>query len=714
LFIIALASTASADTWSDVNFTPSKSNVTYVINETGVTCDSLILGPFCLNVTFPTYTREYCQVSSTPITVIPLFEKPSVSDVNISPIPASEFDTLTATYTLLSNDGYGDCSKFKWFKNNTEIAGQTASTLSPTEFGASDNIILEVTPNDCNGDGDPVNSSSVRISKAPNITNVNLTLVDLLYGNQRYNIAYDVFDKDGDPLSCYVETQSKNVTLVWNLTTGQCFGEINISQNSSNSFKPKVTDGASITTASTEKGIEIEFDKYVKSNKESSLSRQYFLLRYNLTNNIGRNFSNIQWSLNATDTIKTLNLSDGINVNSDTEWSGDFINEDAGYTFSGTQFIAENTYAITRYFAYNNTISRQLPGIELLIPLKSYNDSFLAEKQDGLLWPDITSSNNMTYARFNISTVNASNHTWYRYGYNAFFIDWTGETSSDYRLSGQYKEWTLDRVYKVNFNLTGKTVLDYVLAGNLGEWISKTGTWGSTLTRQSTGTAYTHKTTDNVNSVELSFDPPEDNYTYQLLYYSLVQEGASTGGGGGGGGAPAPLPVTTNQSLPVKFGKVIFAKPLQNFLVTRLPAEFYTEMLIEANGTVAGILEFSDNLAPLCKADVCDIGSDDCQTKVIMDDGETKLLRLYCAADDELAGVILEDQVYEGLLKIRTPQTVSDLPIQLEKAPAYEWTHGIASAFGIPEQMVATGIGILAVIASISFIYFIATKAQGG
>ena len=125
----------------------------------------MVVGPYCFNVTFPTYSREYCHGSATPTTTTPTFVKPNVSDVYITPGSPSEFDVLAANYNLTYTDGYGDCSKFKWFKNNIVIAGQTNSALAPASFAAYDEIIVQVTPNDCNGDGTPLNSTLVRVRK---------------------------------------------------------------------------------------------------------------------------------------------------------------------------------------------------------------------------------------------------------------------------------------------------------------------------------------------------------------------------------------------------------------------------------------------------------------------------------------------------------------------------------------------------------------------
>ena len=139
--------------------------MTYYIPAAGFTCNATSIDRYCFNLTNPTFTRAYCLIATTPTTYTIKNEAPTISGVSITPGSPSEFDTLTANYNLTYTDGYGDCTNFKWFNNNVEIVNQTASTLPPTAFAAYDEIIVQVTPNDCNGDGTPLNSTLIRIRK---------------------------------------------------------------------------------------------------------------------------------------------------------------------------------------------------------------------------------------------------------------------------------------------------------------------------------------------------------------------------------------------------------------------------------------------------------------------------------------------------------------------------------------------------------------------
>lgn len=533
----------------------------------------------------------------------------------------------------------------------------------------------------------------------PVIGNIRFYLRDLLNGNQHYNISFNVTDGT-EPNTCNITTQSGTFNLTWDNQARTCTGNFSIPQSNANVFSLNVNDGINGSSSTGYEGVEIEFNRYqADPTKTSTLITQYFLKDYNLTNNINIQFNNTQWSLNQTDPVKTLNLSLGLTHNNITTYSAYFITEDEDYTFSGSVFLARAAYAVTKYMLYNNTLAKQLPAISLSIPLKRFNDSLLAEKQDGLFWPDLSSTQNQTHAQFTIDPVNASDSKYYRYGYNAIFSDWDGDVSSDYRLSGQTKEWTLDRTYKLYFNLSDRTLVDYVLASNLGEWVSKTGTWGSTLIRQGTGLAFPHTTTDNIQSIELEIDAvPLDNYTYQLLYYSPISGGTSSGGGGGGGGAaPTIIESPTTTPLQVKWGKVVYGRKISNIIVSALPSVSTKEMLIQANGSVAGVAQFSENLAPHCQVEICDVGTDVCELeKVVMQDGESKLLRYQCDLPVEFAETLVQNKIIEGKLTIKTPTTASEHPIVIEKAVFYEIIHKLANgqnesafAFGIYAALVA-------------------------
>ena len=164
----------------------------------------------------------------------------------------------------------------------------------------------------------------------------------------------------------------------------------------------------------------------------------------------------------------------------------------------------------------NNTLSVDLPEIMLGVELDYYDSNTLAEKQDGILWPDLNSSYNNSHILFNLSTVNASDTQQYRYSYEAIIADWSGESLANYLLSGEYRLWSLDRTYYFNFPLSNKTITEDISLTALTEWQGKTTTWGSTLLNNVTGSSVIHTTTDGVTYASLSI--PAINSTYGYDY----------------------------------------------------------------------------------------------------------------------------------------------------------------------------------------------------
>ena len=473
---------------------------------------------------------------------------------------------------------------------------------------------------------------------APTITGTNLTLLDLLDGRQRYNISYNASDVDGDNVTCWVVTQEGNVSLTYTPSTDTCSGEINITQNSTNSFVPYTYDNTTTNASSTLKGVEVAFNQYLADTSQiNNLSIQYFLKQYNLTNNITQAFTDIQFSLNSTDTVKILNISEGLNQDNQSEHSGDYLEED-GWVIGGTTFNVSQAYNIYRTFLFNNTLPYSLPQFEIVIELEQYSNNSLAEKQDGLFWPDLNSSFNGTHLYFNLSSLNASDEQNYRYSYDAHLITWTGETSADYRLFGDYKAWTLDRNYQVHFNLTDKTIEQTIAQSYLGEWIGKTSTWTSSLIQDSTNLIYTHTTTDNVVDVDFSFEnATEDTYVYQIIYYTPV----GSGGGGGGGGSVVYIyeEVEPNETIetieriveekttPKGYIEFVSTYPGHTAKVPYLGGgDLYKEVVIKAvGGPVNASLKFSDNLEYFTGA-ICDLKKDRCYDRITINEGEEKYI----------------------------------------------------------------------------------------
>lgn len=563
----------------------------------------------------------------------------------------------------------------------------------------------------------------------PTVGEVNASLLNLLNGNKTYYVAAHIIDPKSegvggstnynDLISCNVTAiSSDNLTiLTFNLSftdeTGLCSGGFTILQNESYRFYYTVGDGWNKSNSTTYNDfIEIVGDNLVfNPNYYSDFDTQYFLRSFNITSNFETLQENINWSILPTGTVWNINISPGLNVYNGSTVTADYINVEDDYTISGSVFLPRSTYAVTRYFNYSNTYSNDLPAIQMAVPLYKFNDTVLAEKQADLFWPDLVTTDNGTHAFFNISPVNISQSQWYRIGYNGILIDWDGDNSSTLISNGTTKQWSLQRTYKVYFNLSDKTLSDFILSSNLGDWNLKSSTWGSTLLSQMTDLEVPHTSTSHLTNLEITAPGLElDNYTYSLTYYSTSSSTTtSSSGGGGGGGSSSPDPALVN--LPVKWGKIQYQKELTNFVVNALPSSASKEMLIQANGTVAGTISFSPNLADHCRANVCEVGSAECSDKVIMQDGETKLFRFECDLPIEWAETLISDHIIEGVVTIKTPTTSSEHPIIVEKAAFYKIIHDIGK--GTNESIIAFGVYAVATLIVLTLLYG-GIRAAGG
>lgn len=478
-----------------------------------------------------------------------------------------------------------------------------------------------------------VNNSVTKIS------NVNISLVDLHNGSQRYNVTYSVSDLDPDTITCNFTSTDENITLTLNGAGNECSGLASLNQSATNSFYAETYDGYDENLSSKSEGVEVELDSYIiDTSSINTLSAQHFVRKYNLTNNLSVNYSNIQWSISTTDSIKTINLTSGTTLqNSDTNVTEDYIEEDAQYTISGNTFVIDQAYNIYKNFVYNNTQTVSLPEITLNIPLVAYVANYLAEWQNGILWPDINSTYNGSHLSFNLTSLNALNETNHRYSYDATVASFTGESIADYTLSGEYRQWTLDRIYYFNFPLFDKTLTQNIGTDALTEWVGKTATWTSTMTENITGGSYSHTTTDHATYAALSFANANytANYTYQILYYTLAPiSGGDAGGGGGGGGGIFVEETVSNETIEdivekrlKSKGYIQFAFPGHTRQIPAFPTDdFYKEVVIKAVGGPVenATLQFSDNIGPYFTGAICDLRSDKCYEKISLEEDEEK------------------------------------------------------------------------------------------
>jgi len=125
---------------------------------------------------------------------------PVLADVELSPDPATEADTLTCTPgSTTDSDGTTKFTyKYAWLVDGAD-PGVLSSTLLPSYFAAGESVVCVVTPNDGIDDGAAVTSNTVTISNtAPSISSVTIS-PNPAKSNDTLTCSYSGYtDIDGD------------------------------------------------------------------------------------------------------------------------------------------------------------------------------------------------------------------------------------------------------------------------------------------------------------------------------------------------------------------------------------------------------------------------------------------------------------------------------------------------------------------------------------
>ena len=551
-------------------------------------------------------------------------------------------------------------------------------------------------------------TTTVLVDNLPRIQTINLSVYDLLYGEGHYYIEYSVSDSDGDITYCKINTPESLITLNYNSTSGLCYGNFTVDQYRPAEFTPRVYDNFTFTTNGTVQGINVSFTNLTASNTTSTLSYQYFNFNYQIKDlgNLTAQKPLINWSLTDEDEVRILNFTstDTITIQRDVAYS--LIDVDS-WQILGDVFTVGEAYNIYRTFTYNNSFLFDLPEVEMAIPLLHYNASELIEQQSGLLWPDLNSSYNGSHLLFTLPSITANSTENFRYSYDAYLIEYSGESSADYTITGEYKEWTLDRVYSVYFNLSGKTITQtFNVSQSLSEWIGKTGTWGSSLTYL--GSDYTHTTTDNTDTVEFSFsDASSGNYTYQLYYYTPYTPPTTSSGGGGGGGY-LTVYSTDNSTLDKlediesqinsEFKGYVQFLPVNHHTikVQWLPAKmFRKQVLVEAQeGSVNATIQFSANLKNYFNGKICDLVTQECSDNAILKKGDKKYVVIEGnLSDEQFMSSFMKRGEIKGYMRVMNGKRPGphQYEITIKKSKTFNFTLDIANKM-FPKDKTEIGI----------------------
>lgn len=140
--------------------------------------------------------------------------KPSAASVTILPDVAytdSELNATASGWTDLDGDTEG--YTYRWFKNSTEIVGQTNRTLPGTQFVRYDNITVEITPYDGTDTGALILSSVRSILNKPPVIELITLNPTTAYKTTNITATINPIDADGDALSFTYEWYKNDAVL---------------------------------------------------------------------------------------------------------------------------------------------------------------------------------------------------------------------------------------------------------------------------------------------------------------------------------------------------------------------------------------------------------------------------------------------------------------------------------------------------------------------
>ena len=546
------------------------------------------------------------------------------------------------------------------------------------------------------------------VNAIPEISNVSYILNDMLSGNESYSINFTVSDTDGigEISSCWIATNAGNFTAT--LNGSLCNVTLSVPQSNSVYLTPWVEDVSGDTnTSTTTSGIRILFTgEYLwDESQESNISTQYFLKTYNLTNDLPENQTNVSWNPAGTSQVINLNLTIGTTQNSETEYSGDFVAEE-GWINNGDNYPVTDAIERTQYFTYNNTLTDELPAINITVPFPYYDSGLLTERWSILIWADENERNilNATVetASIKLDSVSGSDYQNYRVSYNAeppIFQQWAATEV----LVEVYKQYTYRANVTLQYNIAGKTVWNYINEypylldwdARVSETLEIVGPDGLVIT--SSWSQY------NTTRIKQIFEANQTG-TYQITHVYNVLRGDIGGGGGGGGGAVI-MPtqqdeveeiIKTYQNL--SGGEIETSITEKEFVVLYTPSSDSDYFYVKNNGDEAvnhAMIYPSSNLNDFMQVGVCDIDGKNCDTDFSLSPGETKIVVMQVDAIEDFGKNL------DGTVNFRLSNgKIYELPTSLNRGPTYGLTK-VVSGMGIPDMwafFIGNGLALLIII----------------
>lgn len=190
----------------DADGDPDESEKRWTVNGSFVATGDT-LGPDSFNtgdsVTCRVFPNDGIETGETMEATVSIDNTiPTVSDVEISPDPASALDGLTCTWTFSDADGDPDRSTVEWYVDGALVAG--GPELPPANGVRGDLVECIVTPDDGITAGSPVTASITLDNAPPTVVDVAVE-PDPAFTDSELSCVYTFLDLDEDPDESSVE-----------------------------------------------------------------------------------------------------------------------------------------------------------------------------------------------------------------------------------------------------------------------------------------------------------------------------------------------------------------------------------------------------------------------------------------------------------------------------------------------------------------------------
>jgi len=409
-----------------------------------------------------------------------------------------------------------------------------------SSLGIDSNVSFDVS---C---GSPTNISYAEFYNVLQITDLNYTLLDLLNGLANYTVQYSVDGLNDTLDTCKVTVNGSTFTSAVNKASKTCEVSFFHSQGAGYVAVPSYnsTDGSS-SAGSGQALTDVELYNYLfDSSVISNFSVQNFWRQYNITESLGKNFSNVLFSY-VGGVSESINLTASSSVLQNLSYAVDLIMEQSDFFVTSTNnIIIDDYYYVWKNITYNNTESLALPAINLSIPR---DFAYAPQWQKGSTGHSYIY--NTTHVTLYLDSISSGSSDVYRQGFYLQPCTLSGRNPATYQDVSGVRYWTFNEIYTVLIPLNAGQYYNtsFNASTYLQSWGSRKSSSHTLLNTSSIDVTHTLNALGDALRVWFA-NATAQAYNFSLSYTTSIPSigGGAGGGGGGGVGGGGVVNITRN------------------------------------------------------------------------------------------------------------------------------------------------------------------------